>query len=367
MPTDKEWFESNTDKIQELLVQREIDSKQDFEDYQEELFKMLRAKPILNGVELMKLRSSPDNYIVEKMVWQGDIVILLASEKVGKSVFALQMACALTCGDYFMQEYEVPGAKKILYIQAEGTREETKTRIEQMTSKGGIRWDAKNFYHMFPASLALDTEEGFNDIVSKIYNTDFHPEVIFIDPLYMAMEGDLIDNKRSRIFCRNMRRLKEMFNCTIIIVHHKRRPQTNYKGVGIKLNKQDDTIMGSFVWKAFPSHIINLVKLKNNIRKLTCETQRGSVTIRDMELEMIEPMPLMFVVNGSLDCMPYVDRVLNYLAGCKEPQSADMATKGTGLSESAVRKSYRRLLETNKIMKVNEGHTPTLYAVRRDK
>jgi len=364
MPTDKEWFSSNQEILDNLLSQRDIDSKQDYEDYQEELYKILRAKPILTGVELMKLRSSPDNYIVEKMVWQGDIVILLASEKVGKSIFALQMACALTCGDYFMQEYEVPNSKKVLYIQAEGTREETKTRIEQMTSKGGVKWNPHNFYHMFPPSLALDTDEGFNDIVDKIYKTEFHPEVMFIDPLYMAMEGDLIDNKRSRLFCRNMRRLKERFNCTIVIVHHKRRPQTNYRGQGVKLNKQDDTIMGSFVWKAFPSHIINLQKLKNNIRKLTCETQRSGVTIRDMELKMVEPLPLMYVVNDSPDCMPYVDRVFNFLKGCKDPQSADMAMKGTGLSDSAVRKSYRRLIETKKIHKINEGHTPTLYAVR---
>jgi len=112
------------------------------------------SKAILNGHELISLPAEDNNYIIDKLLWENQIIVLMAEQKAGKSLLSLQMACALSCGEAFLDEFEVNKETRILYIQAEGDRYETINRLKNMTGKGGINWNPDNFYHMFPAALS---------------------------------------------------------------------------------------------------------------------------------------------------------------------------------------------------------------------
>ncbi len=51
-----------------------------------------------------------------------------------------------------------------------------------------VNWNPDNFYHMYPPALSLDTDTGRDDFINKIYQTNFKPGVIILDPLYMSIE-----------------------------------------------------------------------------------------------------------------------------------------------------------------------------------
>jgi len=363
MGTEKDFFD-NDPMLRYVLKNFDISSKEAFEKSKEDLYYKLKDKPILNGLELMSLPAEPDNYIIEKMVWKRDVVLILASEKAGKSILGLQMACALTKGGHFLGEYEVPESMRVLYIQAEGSREETQMRLRSMNKNESSDWTPENFFHMYPSSLSLDTDLGYNELIESILKTNFRPDVIFIDPLYMAMQGDLIDNKCARNFCRNIRRLKEQYDCTVIINHHKRRPQKD--GTGNYIDRGDDEIMGSFVWKAFPSHILTLHKRPNNTRSLNCETQRGGNVIKNLVLELVEPDPLYFKVIYEKDCKSCTQKIIEFLTEKQTGCSTDSISSELKINPSSVRKSIADLLKEQRILKVNPTKRPALYAIAKE-
>lgn len=316
---------------------------------------------ILNGIELMNIQSEPDNYLIDGFLWEHQNVVILAREKVGKSILSLQMACALSCGESLFGEYEIPEPMTVLYVQTESTRHETIERLRMMTHPSGVSWTPENFHLMHTPSLSLDTDNGITWLVQAIERRKIKPRVIFLDPLYMCMSGSLSDDLAARKASKNIRILNEHFGCTNVIDHHEHRPIRGKTGAYI--SEGDNSVMGSFVWKAFPNHIIHLSMNKDQIRRLSCTTQRSSRVIKDMQLILRHPIPLMYEIKGTPDHPSYVDRVLKYMEKCGEQKIAKEIEEATGISLSAVKKSmsYLTRYDVNKLRKVNPGRRPTRY------
>ena len=308
----------------------------------------------------MSIEEEPDNYLIEGMLWENNNVMILAKEKIGKSIFGVQMACSLTCGEAFLDEYEVPEPMQILYIQTESTQHETIQRLRAMTHESGVNWNPNNFHLLATHSIYLDEDDCLRWLIQEIIAKGVAPRVIFIDPLYMSMKGSLIDDQSARAMSRNMRKLGEMFKACIVVVHHEHRSKRNQEGNHIQ--EGDDSVMGSFVWKAFPNHIIRIVKRGDGLRSLTCDTQRSDRVIKDMRLELCNPLPLCYKIHGTPDHPNYVGIVLNHIQHHGHKCAQDI-TNETGLSLSAVKKSLSYLSGpgVNKIRKVNPGRRPTYY------
>ena len=311
----------------------------------------------------MSINEEADNYLIEGLLWENNNIILLAKEKVGKSIFALQMACSLSCGEAFLGEYEIPEAMPILYIQTESTRHETIQRLKAMTHEDGVSWNPDNFHLMCTHSLELDTDHCLGWLIEEIEKKKLKPKVIFLDPLYMSMKGGLSDDEKSRDLSRNIRKLCEGFKCANVVVHHEHRTRRNKEG--IKIDEGDEAIMGSFVWKAFPNHVIHLRMRADKIRTLTCTTQRSSRVIEEMRLHLVQPLPLHYTIMGTPDHPNYVDLVFKWVERHGKMCAVEIH-EGTGLSLSAVKKSLAYLTKpnVNKLVKINPGKRPTYYGFR---
>ena len=310
----------------------------------------------------MSLEHDPDNYLIEAILWERQTVVLLAREKVGKSLLSLQMACSLSCGEALFGEYEILEPMQVLYIQTESTRSETIERLKNMTGNNGLTWNPDNFYLYSTHSMALDTQEGYDHLLGLLHEYHLKPRVIFVDPLYMSMQGGLTDDLASRHMSSHLRQLADTFEAAMVVNHHEHRPKKDQKGDWI--DEGDASIMGSFVWKAFPNHIIHLRLRPDGLRSLECTTQRSSRVIKDLRLELVQPHPLYYRIHGTPDHMPYVDTVRKWVLNRSKPVCAKTIIDGTGLSRSAVMKSLSYLSDQrNKVLyKVNPGRRPTLYA-----
>ena len=370
---NEEWFAENDTLLQSILkesqnlsnkIEHIIETKPKLTPECDETMALLKKK-ILRGDELLLLPDMPNNFIIDKFIWQDDVVVMLAKEKVGKTILALQMACAMTCGEHFLGEYEVPEEKKVLYIQAEGSKYETIDRIKRMTQR--IKWKPENFYHMYTPSIKLANDKVYAQLINDIIDAGFKPDVIFLDPLYMSVGGSLCSDDLATDFCERVGMLKAQYDGTFVIVHHKRRPSKDKNGNYME-ESDDNEIMGSFVWKAFPSHILNLVKKSNGLRALSCETQRNGAVVKGMELMLHgDPEardPLYFEIHGSADHMPYVDKVKHCITGFGVNGTDRKGIMGlTSLTISAVNKSINYLMGdgVNAIERVNPGGRPVFY------
>ena len=326
----------------------------------------LHTKSILSGEELFILPEQESEPIIDGILWKSDVMVLLAKEKVGKSIAAMQMACAITSGTPFLDQYDTCEPANVLYIQAEGARQDFIGRLRRMTDpQSGVKWHANRFFHMFPPSLALNNTQEFIKLAEDITHRGIKPKVIFFDPLYMTMSGSLKDDDVARAFCGNIRDLQNRFDCAVVIVHHENRGVSD--SFGNKVDRGDDAIFVSFVRKAFPSHIFRMTKCKKDeSRMMSCTTQRSSTVVEKIHLKLLgseQSIPLKFIPYDTKVAASDIT-VLSYL---KTTGSKGASAKGvevaTGLSVSNVRSSFRSLLDAESVYKINPKGCPVLYGV----
>ena len=95
--------------------------------------------------------------IIDGVLWEGDVLMLLGSEKAGKSILGLQLAFCLTSGQPFLDKYAVPVPCSVLYIQTEGKPSEMVERMLAMRET--LEIDDTRFYHLHQRFLPLRSAE----------------------------------------------------------------------------------------------------------------------------------------------------------------------------------------------------------------
>jgi hypothetical protein len=60
------------------------------------IFEQMMRKPLLTGTDLITFPSQPNDYLIDKLLWKGNIVFLVGQEKSSKSIFTMQQAMAMT-------------------------------------------------------------------------------------------------------------------------------------------------------------------------------------------------------------------------------------------------------------------------------
>lgn len=312
----------------------------------------LSGKYLFSELRNAELKGSEP--LIESVLYERDNTILLGREKAGKSIMALQMACALSSGSKFLGEYEVKKPVDVVYIQAEGKLANTQANFINMNKV--IDADDNRMMLLYYPSIHLDAKEDFAEINANI-DSWRKPDVIFIDPLYMAMSGDMKDDVDSRRMIEAVRNMAEKYQATIVLVHHA------HKGIRAKdgqiVEEGDDSIFGSFVWKAFPENILLLERSKGHkdYRKFSCQTQRMGNVFESLDLVLMEPTPLYFQIKG--EGKPIDELVLQ-----------NVSHEGTNVGDlrMMIDRSYRhtieslhRLVKDNRIERVNPNQNPSIY------
>ena len=198
-------------------------------------------------------KSIKKDIIVENLMISNGVYLLVSHPKVGKSMFAQQLAFSLTTGEDFLGFKVNPS--HVLYITTEGDINQLNDRFKLMNLKPNV-----NKLHI----IDIDDIPDFyiRDIERDIYELTFDKEPLFI---IMDMFKDIkfdtsydINNYQeiNDVVFRKLKELCRKYNSTLLVTHH--------------LNKRDET-MGSVGLNADVSGIIKLKESKNNYNKLTLD------------------------------------------------------------------------------------------------
>ena len=190
---------------------------------------------------------------VENLMISNGVYLLVSHPKVGKSMFAQQLAFSLTTGEDFLGFKVNPS--HVLYIITEGDINQLNDRFKLMNLKPNV-----NKLHI----IDIDDIPDFyiRDIERDIYELTFDKEPLFI---IMDMFKDIkfdtsydLNNYQeiNDVVFRKLKELCRKYNATLLVTHH--------------LNKRDET-MGSVGLNADVSGIIKLKESKNNYNKLTLD------------------------------------------------------------------------------------------------
>jgi len=300
--------------------------------------------------QLLNTEVKGNDPIIDGLLWERDTTILLAKEKVGKSIFGQFLALHLIAGEDFLGELKIPNKSNVIYCQAEGKLAQTKQNFERML-KIIPNADTDRLLLLYYPSIAMNIEQEFQQVKQQIkeWNPPEAKNTIFIgDSLYMMMRGDMKDDESSKGFIENMRKLGEEFQLTYLIMHHAHRDIRN-KETGDLINEGDNALFGSFVWKAFPDHILLLKRMRDKHLKMTCDTQRTGGVVSELDIVLLEPDPLYFALKET--SKPNDDICMNVLKVKGEWMTADEVMMEARLGKTTVYNSLNRLVATKRAVK----------------
>lgn len=189
--------------------------------------------------------------IVENLMISNGVYLLVSHPKVGKSMFAQQLAFSLTTGKDFLG-FKVKSSH-VLYITTESEINQLQERFKLMNLEPNI-----DKFHVIDSDDISDFY--IRDIERDIHELTFDGEPLFV---IMDMFKDIkfdtsydLNNYQevNDVVFRKLKDLCKKYNITLLVTHH--------------LNKRDET-MGSVGLNADVSGIIKLKESKNNFNKLT--------------------------------------------------------------------------------------------------
>lgn len=313
-----------------------------------------------SGEEFFGLKFNDREYLIDKIMREKDTVMLVGDPKAGKSILIKQLICSLTTGHPFLDEFSVPKARKVTYVQLEGELCDTQDRFNRMIP--ALDFDKTKFQIIFQGPLKLQEKPFLEALIDEIER--FHiPDVVIIDPLYFAaVGGSLSDDHHINKFTGNMRILKDHFNCSLIVVHHTHKMRLDNKGQVVI--EGDDATFGSVFLKAWPDHLM-LFKFNQSsgIRHLTCMTQRSGTIVKDLDLELNQPLPLYFKKEKvSSDIHDKSQLIFKCLK--ENPDGLDVSDicKYVHIGHSTFYRDIKGLLKTGVVVK-SDTHRPVTYRI----
>jgi hypothetical protein len=129
---------------------------------------------------------------------------------------------------------------------------------------------------------------------------------------------------------------------------------------GDNIEEGDNSIMGSFVWKSFPSHVMRITgDKKEDKRMITCVTQRNDNVVKELKLKIVSE-PLMFTVEGQKSCSSTEEAVLNNIRTNGQMCVVELA-KQTGILEQVVRNCFSKLKKKGLIRIADKSGKKVLY------
>ena len=226
-------------------------------------------------------KSIKKDIIVENLMISNGVYLLVSHPKVGKSMFAQQLAFSLTTGEDFLGFKVNPS--HVLYITTEGDINQLNDRFKLMNLKPNV-----NKLHI----IDIDDIPDFyiRDIERDIYELTFDKEPLFI---IMDMFKDIkfdtnydLNNYQeiNDVVFRKLKELCRKYNSTLLVTHH--------------LNKRDET-MGSVGLNADVSGIIKLKESKNNYNKLTLDYKGRDLGRLELNLKRNENQTFSVIDENS--------------------------------------------------------------------
>ena len=203
------------------------------------VFKLQTLNEVINST---KGKTAPDP-IFGDFGFQNEIILLGGSTNVGKSILAMDIAISNATGINHFGKPMSTGKKKVLYIDTELNDYQFTSRYQGCkTGKNLIR---ASFWEMMYGRTSTET---FIEELEKLLYKKSRPELVILDNLCTICES-MNSPKAVTHFLHEMKRIKETYQITLIIVSH-------FKKVTIGSPLTDDLFRGTGMLTAMSDTII---------------------------------------------------------------------------------------------------------------
>ena len=252
---------------------------------------------VISGADILTLSSEKTDPIIDGILYPKDYIMIVAEEKMGKTIIAQQLSCNLTKGHPFLGIFDIPKPINVWYFITEGKEDDIKDRFIRMSR--GVEVDI-NKLMLIPTFFRFNTPLGLSALEEIVNtNTALRPDVIIVDSLYPAIKGSLRDEEVVNDFHFTIRWIQRELNCAVILIHHFTKRVRTPEGKVIE--RTDKDLFGSAFFAAAVDHVLWLDRWqygekeeKGTDKILKCDTQRSGKIFDSVRIRLLEPDPLFF-------------------------------------------------------------------------
>jgi hypothetical protein len=315
----------------------------------------------------------PDNWLVENLISAEECGFISGGPKWGKSIFAQNLAMCMAGGHTFLNTFPVVRSCKVLYINLEISKKNFQRRFQIMKENAEFTYPPENLIHITLKGMKLDSQEMFSHLAQQV---GYHkPDVVIVDCLYRAVRMSLDKHDTTAPFLDNLSKLIEDNKCTVIIVHHYRKPTKKRKfayGAGEMAGSYALHGFGDF-YITFKAYSKNRDKLTLNFEMRNCEEPNSITVIRNPETlwyeyagETPEERGKGRIKEGSI--WDVVDAIKEHDTKQRDKPSLDRPTliveleRKLDVSASTAKKRIIEAEMDNYIKVVNPRARPKVYA-----
>ena len=175
--------------------------------------------------ELIDWKPPSVEWIIDKVLPAQSKAEIFGPPKSWKSMLAIHTAFAVATGTPWLG-YKTTQVPTDL-IQFEISKTRFRSRIIKYSKGFGSR--PPNIHTTTEHYVKFDVTYGYGQLVKVVERN--RPGLIIIDPLYRVFSGGISDPSDMSRFLDNMDLLIAKYNCSVIIIHHRRKPVVTSEGV----------------------------------------------------------------------------------------------------------------------------------------
>ena len=211
---------------------------------------LVRLRPrLVSYADLLGSRITEPAWLIDDWWTLGSHGIIAGLPKSYKSLISLDMAISVASDSPFMGQFEVnsKGVGPVIVVQQENSMSLLRDRLWKMTAQRGLhsgkisQGKKDEIVVEFPPSIPLIFYNDFGFDMSNPQDRDAIEEVIrkegakliVFDPLYLMIGGaDENNAKEMRPILSWLLRIRNLYNCAVVVVHHWGKGGSDRKGRG---------------------------------------------------------------------------------------------------------------------------------------
>lgn len=178
--------------------------------------------PIQTLQDIVHKPLPPVEWLVKPVIAKGERVLVYGEYGSFKSFTLLHMCLHLAAGKKWLDTFDVPKARPVLYIDEEMNEYTLKLRLQRLVKGSHIEPSAP--FATLSRQGCMISEAGAKILMDRIERTPFKPDVVVLEALRRIMTGSENEAADVAAFWRACERIVRGTGISLIVSHHMRKP-----------------------------------------------------------------------------------------------------------------------------------------------
>lgn len=340
-----------TQGIEKASVEEDLDTF--FWPLLKEVFSPQKPQPELppSRIQLLNVNDwmlRPDKeWFIERILGARDLCMLYGHPGSGKTFVALDLIMAVITGRQWANQFSVPKQGSVIYATSEG-KGGLKGRLRSVLDKWNpTSQQLRNFLISEEVPQLFDDEspENTQNFISELTTQlERKPDLLVIDTLHGATSGANENSAQDAgIVLRNIRLLRDAFDCAVLFVHHSNKAGTSERGSSAFKGEMDTQIEISSIDE-------------QNLRLMRCEKLKDGEKWKDLHFSLLSKDGSCSVLWNQISDLedeyisPAKREILNALREYPERWfTATRLAEAAGISRDAANSQLLRLIQNGKV------------------